>query len=297
MAMEQDAADEAGAEEENYFVSMTDMMVGILFIFIIMLMMFALNFRQQADVQVQKIDVAEEVADTLRRQNRLVQDAIEAIEAAEQARARMLDEIRLRLEALKVPVQIDERNGVLRLTEEAVRFPSNRSDLSEATGATVDTVGRVLGETLGEFSRCSRTVSEAACAGAGAFRVETVFIEGHTDVRGEDKWNWTLSTERAVNTYLRLVHAEPGLRTLRNSKGEEILSVSGYSSARPLPSRGISEGDDWQQNRRIDLRFVMENNDRSRLTEIQSLLGRMEDELAKLRRSPELDPTSGGPQP
>ncbi len=57
--MEHDAADEAGAEEENYFVSMTDMMVGILFIFIIMLMMFALNFRQQADVQIQKIDVAQ----------------------------------------------------------------------------------------------------------------------------------------------------------------------------------------------------------------------------------------------
>ena len=30
-------------EDENYFVSMTDMMVGILFIFIIMLMVFALT--------------------------------------------------------------------------------------------------------------------------------------------------------------------------------------------------------------------------------------------------------------
>ena len=31
--------------KENYFVSMTDMMVGLVFIFIIMLMYFALRFR------------------------------------------------------------------------------------------------------------------------------------------------------------------------------------------------------------------------------------------------------------
>jgi chemotaxis protein MotB len=33
-------------EEESYFVSMTDLMVGLLFIFIIMLMVFALQYRE-----------------------------------------------------------------------------------------------------------------------------------------------------------------------------------------------------------------------------------------------------------
>ncbi len=33
-------------EDENYFISMTDMMVGMLFLFIITLMMFALNYRK-----------------------------------------------------------------------------------------------------------------------------------------------------------------------------------------------------------------------------------------------------------
>jgi hypothetical protein len=36
-------------EGENYFISMTDMMVGVLFIFIIMLMVFALEFRTTTD--------------------------------------------------------------------------------------------------------------------------------------------------------------------------------------------------------------------------------------------------------
>ena len=33
-------------EEESYFISMTDLMVGLLFIFIIMLMVFALQYRE-----------------------------------------------------------------------------------------------------------------------------------------------------------------------------------------------------------------------------------------------------------
>jgi hypothetical protein len=40
---------EEAEEDENYFVSMTDMMVGMLFLFIIMLMMFALNFKKSDD--------------------------------------------------------------------------------------------------------------------------------------------------------------------------------------------------------------------------------------------------------
>jgi hypothetical protein len=36
-------------EEESYFVSMADMMVGLLFIFIILLLYFALQSRQTTD--------------------------------------------------------------------------------------------------------------------------------------------------------------------------------------------------------------------------------------------------------
>ena len=39
-------AQEIVAEEENYFVSMTDLMVGLVFVFIILLMYFALQFQE-----------------------------------------------------------------------------------------------------------------------------------------------------------------------------------------------------------------------------------------------------------
>src|SRR5258708_33818028 len=40
-----------GGEEESYFVSMTDVFIGLLFIFIIMLMFFAMRFQEATQTQ------------------------------------------------------------------------------------------------------------------------------------------------------------------------------------------------------------------------------------------------------
>ena len=49
-----------GADEESYFVSMTDVVIGLLFIFIIMLMFFAMRFQeatQRRDETTQKQNI------------------------------------------------------------------------------------------------------------------------------------------------------------------------------------------------------------------------------------------------
>ena len=46
-------------EEESYFVSMTDMMVGLLFIFILILMYFALQYQKSTE----KLENAEDARD------------------------------------------------------------------------------------------------------------------------------------------------------------------------------------------------------------------------------------------
>jgi chemotaxis protein MotB len=45
---ELDGSDETG---EGYFASVSDLMVGILFVFLLMLTVFALNFREEEDKQ------------------------------------------------------------------------------------------------------------------------------------------------------------------------------------------------------------------------------------------------------
>src|ERR1700728_3845717 len=100
---------ELHVEEESYFVSMTDLLVGMLFIFIIMLMAFALNLREQ--------------------QERFNQTTA-AITEANEARRRMLQEIKHSLEKHGVKVFVDPETGVLRLPEQLL-FPRGEYQLTD----------------------------------------------------------------------------------------------------------------------------------------------------------------------
>ncbi|MCD1645309.1 flagellar motor protein MotB [Aurantimonas coralicida] len=276
-----------GTEEEgeNYFISMTDMMVGILFVFIIMLMVFALNLQRLTDQTRDQINVADDLARQIADLQERIDSEFTVLNEADAARRRLLTSLKERLQSAGLAVEIDEANGVLRLAEDAIRFAPNDSRLSEQASSNVQKVAGVLGETLPAFTLCS---GASGCPQSGeANRVETVFIEGHTDVTGSDDRNWQLSTERAVNTYRRIIEAAPALRNLRNGEAREVLSVSGYASTRP-----VAEGTalvDYDRNRRIDLRFVMEANDRKRLSEISRLLGEMNAKIRRLREPPPAD--------
>ena len=276
----------AAAEEgENYFVSMTDMMVGVLFIFIIMLMVFALDFRTKTDVQVDALAEARDVARRLDALEAGVRHEIFILDQAEETRSRLLRTIRDQLLAEGLNVRIDEANGVLRLNEDAVRFDPGRSDLGSARD-NVARIARVLDRVLPDYAACMHADGGVACRNDAMATVETVFIEGHTDVTGvqdpdeRDRRNWQLSTERAVNTYRELIRAAVSLRDLRNRRGEEVISVSGYSSTRPIDP--ADSADAFARNRRIDLRFVMEVDDRRRLREVLKLTDAMKVQIDRL---------------
>ena len=275
-------ADGSTEESENYFVSMTDMMVGMLFIFIIMLMVFALNYRIGDDDSKRIKDCLTNVlmrnaqlSSDINAKVNLIQDnvrgQIEALELAADQRRRLLNVIREQLAAQGTAVEIDERNGVLRLTEAAVRFDPGKSDLDARARENVGRIAKVLAAAVGAFK------------GAG---LETIFVEGHTDTTGvpdlaeRDRRNWVLSTERATSTYRELLADAPELRQFRNRRGETVVSVSGYSS-----TRAIAAGEDreaWARNRRIDLRFVMDADTTVNLRDIVSLNEQVKAQIARL---------------
>ena len=281
-------------EGENYFVSMTDMMIGVLFIFIIMLMAFALDFRQKTDVQEDAVDVARQVAAKLADLQGQVRGEITTLDHAQEARRQLLRDIQAQLKTEGLDVQIDEANGVLRLTENAVRFASNSSDLADTATQkaklNVGKIAHVLEHVLPNYAAC-HVVSDGppTCGTDIGSAIETVFVEGHTDVTGvkdaadRERRNWQLSVERSVNTYRELLVQAPSLHTLRNHLQQEIVSVSGYSSTRPIdPGDGA---DAWTRNRRIDLRFVMELDNKERLKQILDLTDDMKAQIDRLTQA------------
>src|ERR1700730_4670769 len=280
-------ADESAStaeEGENYFVSMTDMMVGVLFIFIIMLMVFALDFRTKPDVQDNAIDVAREVARKLEDLQKDVRAQISSMDRSQETRRKLLATLKTELEADGMDVKIDEANGVLRLTEDAVRFDASQSFLLHRAKINVGRIERFLEKVIPAYVACRSFAGQNKCRTDVDSSIETVFIEGHTDSTGarglDDRSNWQLSAERSVNTYREIVTVAPALRSLRNTRNEEIISVSGYASTRPIDPNENREA--WAKNRRIDLRFVMEVDSKQRLKQIINLTDSMKVEIDRL---------------
>ena len=222
------AAESAAEDGESYFVSMTDLMTGFLFVFIIMLMFFVLQFSS----------------------------ATTQLVSAEDTRKQILEDIRSRLEEHGVRVFVDDENGILRLPEELL-FSKSRADITEQGREAVAHIASAMSIVL----PCHAGESPPSnCKPSPGGRLETVLVEGHTDsdpVKGGPFGdNWELSAFRAINTYQALTLASSELRELRNDSGKAVLGVSGYGEFRPLNANFDEE--QKKRNRRIDLRFIME---------------------------------------
>jgi flagellar motor protein MotB len=224
-----------GGDQGDYFASMTDMMLGLVFIFIIMLMAFALDLREA---------------------QRTIVDATKEFTETDLARREMLRDIAQILQGL-LPVTIDEENGTLQLGGD-ILFPKGSADAyAEALPKL-----RMLGKALDVVLPCYAVAAEVPldrCALRHKGRLDAVYIEGHTDTAPihtpRFQSNWDLSAARATETFSKLVDAFPMLGQLRNDRAEKLIGVSGYGEYRPVDDSGTEAG--MQRNRRIELRFIM----------------------------------------
>ncbi|MFQ3665280.1 MAG: hypothetical protein SNJ79_04475 [Sphingomonadaceae bacterium] len=210
------------------------MLTGLLFVFIILLMFFIFQFRKTT----------------------------EDLTGASEARRVLLETLEKELKAERVDVEIDPDNGILRLRG-VTMFELNADTLTPEGLRSVQVVANALVKHL----PCYTDTPDAGpfpCRRAEAQRVETLLIEGHTDSqrRGTSRdTNIDLSALRAINTYLAMIEQQASLDLLktRNPKGapQRILSVSGYGATRPLSGLEAPTPENFQRNRRIDLRFLM----------------------------------------
>jgi len=248
------------AEEygEGYLASVSDLMSGLIFIFVITLAVFALRLARTTVEHEEKT-------------RQLV--------SAKQTREHILIDIKERLMRFGVRVEIIPEQGVLRLSEEGIHFPSGSTQPRPDHAPRVGRLAKVLAEVLPCYvaSRGAESASQELsrpvyCVDTPAppeeyvcnresfpAHLETVLIEGHTDqlpVRDGNRFldNLELSSMRAAEI-LRMVEAcEPSLKGLWNTENLRVISTSGYGATRPA----IREDPTAEENRRIDLRFLME---------------------------------------
>lgn len=217
-------------EEEGYFVSMTDMMVGLLFIFILMLMYFALQY----------------------------QDTTEQLTNANKTRGEILVKIGQSLKDQGFEVEINPASGILRLNEKVLRFASGSAIVQPQYHDVIVALANALGDVLPCYSNLQTFIEKSCTENQQKHWLEAVFIEGHTDNMPYIGGNLKLSTERAANTYAELVKIRSEIGSLQNSESQPLLSVSGYGEKRPNPeSKNNDTPEHRQMNRRIELRIIM----------------------------------------
>lgn len=230
----------------SYLVSVSDMMCGLLFIFIITLMVFVLTFHEEKNK-------AEQEAQGLKKTQQDLTDA-------RQARRELLQGLKRSLKEEGVEVHVDEDKGLLHIPEK-VLFASGQADIQANGKMQLATLAQHLAKVLPCYtgkrsSSCPEMCSESTFHPG---RIEAVFVEGHTDnvpisnSRFAD--NWDLSAKRGIVTYQYLLQVRPELGELKNQDDEALFGVSGYAHTRPVNSHQAVTSD--PQNRRIDLRFLL----------------------------------------
>lgn len=254
-------------EEESVFVSMTDMMVSFLFIMLLLLAFFAVNYSKSDVVplsEVEKLeaslrDVTAQLAEANQAAISNKRDDLEAFNSAGQkVQSQLLMLIEQKLRARYQPI-LDSENILVEVSGDALRFKGaglfeDNSDV--LTGETLNIVrnlGDLTLEAIACFTENTVLVDRSACNPNGVM-VEAVQIEGHTDDVGSNAYNLRLSSSRAQSAFFAMEEERPDILNFRNGNGQPVVSVAGYGEMRPVTP---NTPENRSENRRVDLRIIM----------------------------------------
>lgn len=217
-------------EENPYWISFSDIMAGLLVIFVLAAVALILELTQKSVEW---------------------DDAIREIAKAEQVRKDLLREIEQELNERNIPVNISDNDTVLRIPEDVLTFRQGKFDVptDDYHRKVALDIGLVLYESIVKEQRWKY--------------LDTIFVEGHTDKipfkNAYLKGNWGLATFRAISVWKYWDEEMPEggrLSELFNHLDKPLFSVSGYAETRPVTETQDTD-EELSKNRRIDIRFTV----------------------------------------
>ena len=182
-------------QADAFNTSISDLMAGVLAIFILILCYFILNF-SQATAQLTQNDTK---------------------------RAEILLEIKDSMNEAGFDVIIDQEHGILRIPE-GILFDAGSAEIKPAGYQVIKKLGSVIFNVLSEedFKGAVETIF---------IEGHTDDVPINNSIFSS---NWDLSTKRAINTWNTMQSAEPAINQLVNKNSQKIFSCSGYADTRPV---------------------------------------------------------------
>ena len=263
--------DESGSDDGHYYISISDLMTSLLFIFILILTYVMLSFVKKEEVLNVEIIQAERQVEEYKEKENILSEQIKKIEQNIEYRGELLQNLQEELLGQNINVEIDKENGNMRLKSDLL-FKSGSADISTEGKRQIGEIAKLLMVKMMEKKYI--------------MAIDTIFIEGHTDTvpirvsRGyRAQWsNKELSAQRAINTYSEMLSAtDDKINELRNKKGKYLLSYSGYASTRQLCEENKFESLELldknelnscrSKNRRIEFYFTVNTPDVKKMKE------------------------------
>lgn len=236
-------------ESGGYWISFSDLMAALLAVFILAVVVLAINIgNQQLALEEQQIE-SELLSNQYERQIEEFDEQVSDLQSSEQIRATIVQEIQQELEAQGIEVFAAENHSVLSIPSEQLGFDASDYAISPSFEPTATAIGSAVSRAIQRENRFEH--------------LDTVFVEGHTDNVAfdglEGTGNWGLSTFRAISLWTHWeeeLPAEEQLTELESASGNQLFSVSGYAETRPTTEE---QRDATQRaaNRRIDIRFTI----------------------------------------
>lgn len=216
-------------------ISISDLMAGMLAIFIFILMGVMIQY----------------------------QKGVENITQATEQRTQILKSIESQLTPQeRSQITVDTLNGIIRLTTDDSNSNAPNSQAIFEVGSPVLTP---RGETI--IGRLAQLIAQSRKENKNRTWdvIDTVIVEGHTDttpysmeglaegIHTSADMNLKLSMERAISTWLFMKRVNPNMEYMVNGDGKKLFSTAGYGEGRLLiPSNGVDP-----KNRRIEFRFII----------------------------------------
>lgn len=236
-------------EENPYWISFSDLMSALLVVFILAAVALII-----------------ELTETQKK----IENDIDQLRNAEQARKDILHEIKDKLALKNIIVVIADNDTVLRIPETTLTFASDSDQIPQGKKRrdAIKTIGEILHTAINKPFNISKN---------GQMRFEyldTVFIEGHTDsvpTKHHKGGNWGLSSQRAISLWEfwgKTLSVEPTFNDMQNAYAQKLFSVSGYAASRRIQTIEKTR-EQKAANRRIDIRFTVK---RPKISELEDIV-------------------------
>lgn len=246
---------------EGYLASAADLMIGILFIFIIVVVYLALETKQSNTPDpVQRIDPTPVVKITPVTSPPPKTNQPQGLDlAVKDPVGTIINILGKRLTQQGVEVILDPDSGVIAISADAL-FDKGKHIPRPAAIASIEKTKKVLADVLPCYSNSpKREAQDCKKLNDHGLELETVMVEGHTDsdqYPNEPDKNWYLGLDRARYIFNELGKTEIG--RLKNKKGQPLLGVSSYADSRPSKSFSKEKSEDPKaKDRRVELRFIL----------------------------------------